>query len=64
MTIDPHATQAKKDGILIMKVFQGGKEKSLADKLRKSFAKIKFFKPTASRKKSTEIFLVAIGFIK
>lgn len=52
-----------KDGILIMKVFQGGKEKLLADKLRKSFSKIKFFKPQASRKKSPEIFLIAIGFI-
>ena len=51
-----------KDGVLIMKIFQGGEEKSLADKLRKSFAKVKFFKQTASRKKSTEIFLVAIGF--
>ena len=52
-----------KDGTLLMKIFQGGKEKLLAEKLRKSFSKVKFFKPQASRKKSTEIFLVAIGFI-
>ena len=51
-----------KDGVLIMKVFQGGEEKSLADKLKKSFAQVKFFKPSANRKKSTEIFLVAINF--
>jgi len=51
-----------KDGVLIMKIFQGGQEKNLAEQLKKSFTKVKFFKPQASRKGSTEMFLVAIGF--
>jgi 23S rRNA (uridine2552-2'-O)-methyltransferase len=52
-----------KDGALIMKTFQGGGEKQLAEKLKKSFSQVKFFKPGASRKDSSEIFLVAIGFL-
>ena len=51
-----------KDGILVMKIFQGGQEKLLAEQLKKSFVQVKFFKPQASRKESSEIFLVAIGF--
>ena len=51
-----------KDGILIMKIFQGGQEKLLIERLKKSFTQVKFFKPQASRKTSSEIFLVAIGF--
>jgi 23S rRNA (uridine2552-2'-O)-methyltransferase len=52
-----------KDGTLVMKLFQGGEEKALADKVKQSFVQVKFFKPQASRKDSSEIFLVAIGFI-
>jgi 23S rRNA (uridine2552-2'-O)-methyltransferase len=51
------------NGILVMKVFQGGEEKSLATKLKQSFKQVKFFKPQASRKDSSEIFLVATQFI-
>lgn len=51
------------DGVLVMKIFQGGEEKSLATKLKKSFNQVKFFKPQASRKDSSEIFLVARKFI-
>ncbi|NRA73852.1 MAG: RlmE family RNA methyltransferase [Rickettsiales bacterium] len=54
----------KKDGSLIIKTFQGGQEKDLADKLKTCFAQVKFFKPQASRKNSVEIFLVATKFIE
>jgi 23S rRNA (uridine2552-2'-O)-methyltransferase len=49
-----------KNGSLVMKTFQGGGEKALADKLKKSFTQVKFFKPQSSRKDSSEIFLVAV----
>jgi len=51
-----------KDGTLVMKIFQGGQEKSLAEKLKKAFSQVKFFKPPSSRKESSEIYLVAMGF--
>ncbi|MFO7849313.1 MAG: RlmE family RNA methyltransferase, partial [Spirochaetia bacterium] len=52
----------KPGGNLVVKIFQGGDEKELIDTLRRSWKTVKPFKPSASRKESFEIFLVALGF--
>ena len=49
-------------GTLVVKVFQGGTEKVLLEHIKKSFSNVRHVKPSASRKESREIFLVAVGF--
>ncbi len=51
-------------GAFICKFFQGGAEKELLELLKKHFTKVKYAKPPASRKESSETYLVAIGFRK
>lgn len=51
-------------GAFVCKFFQGGSEKVLLDRLKKHFAKVKHAKPPASRKESSETYLVAQGFRK
>ncbi len=52
----------KKEGIFIAKVFQGGAEKTLLTELKKHFKTVRHIKPEASRKDSSEIYVVATGF--
>lgn len=52
----------KPDGIFIAKVFQGGAQNTLLAEMKKSFKTIKHIKPPASRKGSSEQYLVAQGF--
>jgi 23S rRNA (uridine2552-2'-O)-methyltransferase len=49
-------------GAFVAKVFQGGSEKSLLDVLKRSFSSVKHAKPPASRKESSELYVVATGF--
>jgi 23S rRNA (uridine2552-2'-O)-methyltransferase len=49
-------------GALVAKVFEGGTEQALLQRLKRSFAGIRHVKPPASRKGSAEIYLVATGF--
>ena len=49
----------KKDGFFICKLFQGGGIENLIIDIKKNFHLKKFFKPLASRKESSEIYLVA-----
>lgn len=49
-------------GAFVCKLFQGGAEKDLLDRLRKDFATVKHAKPPASRKESAESYVVAMGF--
>jgi len=51
-------------GTFVCKFFQGGAEKTLLDKLKKNFSKVKHAKPAASRSESSETYLVAQGFGK
>ena len=41
------------------KIFQGGAQGKLIDDLKKVFKEIKYFKPDASRKESSETYLIA-----
>lgn len=52
----------KPDGVFIAKVFQGGAQNTLMAQMKKDFKTIKHVKPKASRKESSEQYLVASGF--
>ncbi len=49
-------------GAFVAKVFQGGAEKALLDVLKRSFSSVRHAKPPASRKDSSELYVVATGF--
>lgn len=49
-------------GVFITKLFQGGAEKELWDALKRDFQKVKHVKPDASRKDSSEMYIVGQGF--
>ncbi len=50
------------NGTFIAKIFQGGTEKKLLDKMKADFRQVKHVKPDASRKDSSEFYVVAVGF--
>jgi 23S rRNA (uridine2552-2'-O)-methyltransferase len=49
-------------GAFVVKLFQGGADKALLDRLKRSFAKVRNVKPAASRSDSAETYVVATGF--
>jgi 23S rRNA (uridine2552-2'-O)-methyltransferase len=49
-------------GAFVAKVFQGGAERSLLDRLKRRFGSVRHAKPPASRKDSSELYVVATGF--
>lgn len=49
-------------GVMIAKVFQGGATAEFLNEVKKLFQRVYHFKPKSSRKKSTELYLVCIGF--
>ena len=49
----------KKDGFIVIKIFQGGMYGDLMISLKESLKNIKNFKPKASRKESPEMYLIA-----
>ncbi|MGH1398731.1 MAG: RlmE family RNA methyltransferase [Alphaproteobacteria bacterium] len=52
----------KPDGIFIAKVFQGGAQNTLLAEMKRDFTTIKHIKPPASRKESSETYMIAQGF--
>ncbi len=52
----------KPEGVFIAKVFQGGAQGEILKEMKKHFKTIKHIKPPASRKGSSEQYLVATGF--
>ncbi len=52
----------KPDGLFIAKVFQGGAQNTILAEMKKQFKTIRHIKPPASRKDSSEQYLVASGF--
>ncbi len=52
----------KPGGTFVAKVFQGGAEQDLLKDMKKRFEKVKHIKPPASRKDSSEQYLIATGF--
>ena len=49
-------------GFFVAKIFQGGTEKKLLDRMKQDFKQVKHAKPEASRKDSSEFYVVAVGF--
>jgi len=49
-------------GSFLCKVLQGGTERALLDRLKRSFATVRHVKPPASRKESSELYVLATGF--
>jgi len=49
-------------GAFVAKVFQGGLEKQILDVLKQNFRTVRHAKPPASRKDSSELYVVATGF--
>ena len=49
-------------GGLVAKIFQGGAERELIDRLKRSFTQARAFKPQACRSESFETYLIATGF--
>jgi 23S rRNA (uridine2552-2'-O)-methyltransferase len=50
------------DGAFVAKVFQGGSERAMLQALKQNFASVRHAKPPASRKESSELYVVAMGF--
>lgn len=50
------------EGIFLAKVLQGGAERDILNDLRKDFKVVRHVKPNASRKDSSEMFVLATGF--
>ncbi len=49
-------------GAFVAKVFQGGSERQLLDRLKRDFETVRHAKPPASRADSAEVYVVAQGF--
>ncbi len=49
-------------GAFVAKVFQGGSERQILDVLKRNFTTVRHAKPPASRKQSSELYVVATGF--
>jgi 23S rRNA (uridine2552-2'-O)-methyltransferase len=49
-------------GAFVAKVFQGGSERDMLLPMKRAFATVKHAKPPASRKESSELYVVAQGF--
>ena len=49
-------------GSFVAKVFQGGSEKEMLTPMKQAFASVRHAKPPASRKESSELYVVATGF--
>ena len=52
----------KPGGVFLCKVFQGGTERELLDLLKRQFKIVRHVKPPASRKDSSELYVMATGF--
>ncbi len=50
------------DGRFVTKVFQGGAEKQMLAPMKQAFETVRHAKPPASRKESSELYVVASGF--
>ncbi len=49
-------------GSFVAKVFQGGSERAMLERMKRSFASVRHAKPPSSRKESSELYVVATGF--
>ena len=52
----------RENGGFVAKVFQGGSEKQMLTPMKQAFANVRHAKPPASRRESSELYVVATGF--
>ncbi len=52
----------KPGGAFVGKIFQGGAEPALLQRLKREFRQVRHAKPASSRAESVELYLVALGF--
>jgi 23S rRNA (uridine2552-2'-O)-methyltransferase len=52
----------KQGGNIVLKIFEGEDFPALREALKERFANIKTFSPPASRKESSEVYLVGLGY--
>ncbi len=62
MALDFATTVLARNGGFVAKVFQGGSERTMLDAMKRRFARVVHAKPPASRKESSELYVVATGF--
>ncbi len=52
----------RRGGGLVVKIFQGGDEKQVLDRIRRLFERAQAFRPQASRSESREVFFIGLSF--
>ena len=62
LALDTALAALSPGGAFVAKVFQGGSERAFLDVLKRRFAAVRHAKPPASRKDSSELYVVATGF--
>lgn len=62
MALDFATTILTPGGAFVAKLFQGGAEQDMLNKLKKHFRTVRHAKPPASRKDSKEMYIIATGF--
>ena len=62
LALDAALRSLAPDGAFVAKVFQGGGERTFLDALKRAFRAVRHAKPPASRKDSSELYVVATGF--
>ena len=62
LTVDMAKTYLKNNGAAVMKTFQNPQVANLVEETKNSFRSVRIVKPAASRKESSEVYVVAQGF--
>jgi 23S rRNA (uridine2552-2'-O)-methyltransferase len=62
LALDFAVTILAPGGGFVCKVFQGGSERQALERMRRAFTQVRHAKPPASRKESSELYVVATGF--
>lgn len=60
--IDLAQEQQSQGGNLVVKVFQGGDEREILNRLKKLYKTVKVFTPQAVRKHSMEVYMIGLNF--
>ena len=62
LTIDMVKRHLKNNGTSVLKTFQSPEITNLVEEIKNSFSSVRIVKPAASRKESSEVYVVAQGF--
>lgn len=59
--LDVASTRLRRGGHVVVKVLEGGEVPALIARMRREYGKLELLRPRATRRQSTEIFLVGLG---